>query len=400
MCCVNPKRKHAGLFAIFAPLMFASLVLLAFSNGIHIDGIDPPEGYPGTKVRAFGGGATPNGVVEALFGRSVNQTVFIGNDTIPIVIIDGNMTVGWTTADNMGYWEIIFAVPEVLPGNYTIYVINNETLSSDSSGFGVLWNITIVPVTPSFQISRVSPSAGPSGTVVQLCFDGASGGEVRIYFNGISIANVTAYYWSGYWSGCSAFHVPDVAPGNYTITALDVASNKTSTAMFTVTPPAIINVSPSEAAIGSKITISGERFSPRTQMFLTFEDLLFFTPIYTNEEGRFNATIFVPVVNSGNYTIKAVGAYYYEEGPKALANVSFRVTMGLDMIFKRMDDIQNALNQTQGSTQLANEESSAAKENAQSAQVMAGEARMYALAATVFAVITAVLCATMLFKKR
>ena len=135
-------------------------------------------------------------------------------------------------------------------------------------------------------------------------------------------------------------------------------------------------------------------------MFLTFEDLLFFTPIYTNEEGRFNATIFVPVVNSGNYTIKAVGAYYYEEGPKALANVSFRVTMGLDMIFKRMDDIQNALNQTQGSTQLANEESSAAKENAQSAQVMAGEARMYALAATVFAVITAVLCATMLFKKR
>jgi len=413
MHVVNIKGKIAGLSVLSVMLMFVSLVLPAFANGIYIRGIDPPEGYPGTKVLVLGGGATPNGTVVALLSGTVNQTIIVGNDTIPIIIRDGNMTVGWTTADDMGYWEIPFSVPMVLPGNYTVYALDNETLSSDSIGFGVLWEI--IPSPPSFRISNISPSAGPPGTVVQICVDGASGEEVRIYFDTINVVNITIIYWGGdRWGGCASFCVPDVELGNYTITALDVESNTTDIALFTVTPPPTIYASPQEAPIGSKITITGEGFSPGTGIFLTFEDLLFFTPIYADENGEFNTTIFVPVVNSGNYTIKAVDTYYYGEGPKALANVSFKVTIGLDTLFEKMDDIQNALNQTQNSTQTANDEASlanvaanSAKDEAysaaslaESALAMANEARIYALTTMIFAIITAALSATILIKRK
>lgn len=394
---VNIKGKIAVFSVLSVMLMFVSLVLPAFANGIYIRGIDPPEGYPGTKVLVLGGGATPNGTVVALFEH-------IEHREDPVVVV--NQTVGWTVADAGGHWEIGFAVPEVPPGNCTVYAIDNETLTSDAIGFGVLAAYV------GIRIDYVSPNAGPVGTNVYISGSGATAKSlVMLYFDQRSVTNTTAYDW-GSWS--ASFQVPDVALGNYTITALDVESNTTDTAMFTVTPPPTIYASPQEAPIGSKITINGEGFSPGTGIFLTFEDLLFFTPIYVDENGKFNTTIFVPVVNSGNYTIKAVDTYYYGEGPKALANVTFRVTIGLDTLFEKMDDIQNALNQTQSSTQTANDEASLAnvaaneakdeallaKEAAESALAMANEARIYALTTMIFAIITAALSATILIKRK
>lgn len=396
MHVVNVKGKIAVLSVMSVMLMFASLVLPAFADGIYIRGINPPEGYPGTKVLVLGGGATPNGTVVALFEH-------IEHREDPAVVV--NQTVGWTVADAGGHWEIIFSVPEVPPGNCTVHVIDNETLTSDAIGFGVLAAYV------GIRIDYVSPHAGPVGTNVYISGSGATAkGLVMLYFDHRNVANTTAYDWG--WS--ASFQVPDVEPGNYTIMALDVASNTTDTAMFTVTPPPTIYASPQEAPIGSKITISGEGFSPGTGIFLTLEDLLFFTPIYVDENGKFNTTIFVPVVNSGNYTIKAVGTYYYLEGLKALANVSFRVTIGLDTLFEKMDDIQDALNQTQSSIQTANDEASlanvasneakdeatAAKEAAESALAMANEARIYALTTMIFAIITAALSATILIKRK
>ncbi|RLI41096.1 hypothetical protein DRO59_07790, partial [Candidatus Bathyarchaeota archaeon] len=375
------------------------------TSKIYIRGIDPTQGPTGTKVRVFGGGATPNGKVVALLSGPVNQTIVTISSTGNVIIIV-NMTVGWTNADDAGFWEISFYVPDVPLGNYTVYVVDNGSLTSDAIGFAVL------PTQTGIKISNVSPVSGPPSTLVLISGDRAtSNGEVKVYFDSISVANTTAYDWGG-WS--ASFQVPDVEPGKYTITALDVTSNTTDTALFTVTPPPTIYVSPQEASIGSEITINGEGFSPGTGIFLTFEDLLFFTPIYTDENGEFNVTIFVPAVNSGNYTIKAVGTYYYGEPPKALANVSLAVIAGLDTLFEKMDDIQNALNQTQNSTQTAKDEASlanvsasdakdeatAAKEAAESALAMAKEARTYALTTMIFAIITAALSATILVKKK
>jgi len=305
-------------------LLFVSLVLLSLYpalasalkivRGIYIDDIEPPEGSPGTKVYVYGGGATPNGTVEALLS---DEEIVVINQTVVVI---GNMSLGWTIADAEGYWEIIFVVPEVAPGNYTVFAVDNETRTVDAIGFFVL------PAYVGIRIEHVSPQSGPPGTVVYLSGSGATTrGQVRIYFDETNVANTTAKDW-GWWS--VSFTVPPVEPGEYTITALDVISNTTDIASFTVTPPPTIHVSPSEASIGSKITISGEGFPSGTGLFLTLEDFVLFSPITTDERGEFNVTLFVPMVNSGDYTVKAITTYPYPV--KAVANTSFTVTLGVD----------------------------------------------------------------------
>jgi hypothetical protein len=105
---------------------------------ILIKGIDPDHGPPESKATLFGSDATPNGAVEALFSGPVNQTIVIGNDSIPIIIIgQGNISVGWTVATYYGTWEITFNVPSVPVGDYAVYAFDNETSTSDVIGFTV-----------------------------------------------------------------------------------------------------------------------------------------------------------------------------------------------------------------------------------------------------------------------
>jgi len=191
-------------------------------------------------------------------------------------------------------------------------------------------------------IEYVSPQSGHVGTSVYVSGIGATpNDEVRVYFDETNVANTTAENW-GWWS--VSFEVPDVEPGNYTIMALDVTTNTTGTTSFTVTPPPTIHVSPSEAAIGSKIIITGEGFTPNQGIFITFEDLLLFRPIITDENGEFNVTLFVPMVNSGNYTIKAITTYPIPTYPylATIANASFTVTLGVDTLLSQYASLNSS----------------------------------------------------------
>jgi len=210
------------------------------------------------------------------------------------------------------------------------------------------------------------PYEGASGAFFDLRGYGGTG-EIRVYFDGTLVANTTA---GDYWS--LRFQIPDVAPGKYVITVLDVASNTTDTAFFYVP---IIHVSPQEAPIGSKIIIRGEFFIPGQYIsrVLIWEDALSYGLPITDEKGGFNVTLFVPVVNSGNYTLKV-----FHEKMK-LANASFRVTIGLDTLY-------NALSQTQSTAQTARNEALSAK--------------TYALIAMIFSIIAVVLLAIMLIRRK
>jgi len=290
---------------------------------IKITGIRPPEGPPGVKGLIVGEGATPNGIIVALFENISDIVVTINN-----VSNSSNITLGWTIADKDGYWEIWFAVPSVPPGEYLVYVVDNTTQTSDSTIF--------VVTAAQFKIEYVSPQSGPVGTSVYLSGSGATpNGEVRIYFDETNVVNTTAKDWDR-WS--TSFEVPEVNLGNYTIMALDVTTNTRDTVSFAVTPPPTIRVSPTEAPIGSKISIAGEGFTPKQSIFITFEDLLLLSPITTDENGEFNVTLFVPMVNSGNYTIKATIVYPYQV---AIANVSFTVTLGIDTLFREFANLKS-----------------------------------------------------------
>jgi hypothetical protein len=356
------------------------------ASQIYIRGIYPPQAAPETKVSLFGGNATPGGAVEGLFGGLFNQTIYFGNDSVPIITIGtGNVSLGVCYADADGYWELIFNVPQVSAGNYSIYAFDNETLTSDAIGFGVL------PGQPQIRIAYVSAYSGLANTTIYVSGDGATANsEVRLYFSGSSVANTTALQ-EGQWT--ASFSVPNVAAGNYIITAVDAASSTRDTATFTMTAPPTIHVFPQEAPVGSKITVTGEGFTGNTGIYIAFEDMLLLSPIFINEDGAFNTTIFVPAINSGNCTIKIIGAYYTQLGLSTLAQTNFTVTAGLDTLFQTIDDIKQALNQTQNTAQTALDEASRATEAAKAAEAQASEAKTYALIAMISIIVTLILSA-------
>lgn len=383
MSVFKGKVRSFGLLSLLGSILLMSFPLIVTTDAdIRIEGMDPTEGSPGTWVNIFGDGATSNGTVIILFG---------------------DLTVEETFADTYGWWEGSLKVPSVPPGEYMVYAVDEVTETNDSVSF--------IVTLPHIWIDYVYPHSGSVGTRIEVHGCGATPyGEVRVYFHETSVYDTMAW-GDGCWS--AYFVVPHVEPGSYVIKALDVATSTTDTAVFEMTPPPTIHVSAPEAAIGSKITITGEGFRSERSLYIGFEDLLFFTPIYVDEKGEFNATVFVPVVNSGNCTIKAVDTYYYGESRQALANVSFRVTVGLDTLFQMMDDTQNALNQTQNMTQpvrdevslakdaanSAKDEATAAKESAESAVAMANEARTYVLTTMMFAIIATALSAIVLIKR-
>ena len=276
-------------------------------------------------------------------------------------------------------------------------------------------------------IEHVSPTSGSPGTHVYIR-GGRASGEVMIYFDGKSVSNVTERDW---WT--TYFEVPDVPPGEYTITALDVATNTTDTAIFTVITPPTLTISPPEAPMGSKILIFGEGFTSGMSLFITFEDLISFSSIFSmitvGENGTFNTTMILPVVNSGNYTIKAIGSSFYFPYQTS-ATVSFRVTKGLDTLFEELEALREAINQTGCSdpceeddlsntneTSATGEESSnesaqanvdtdssyveelALREGLESAEYMAFEARIFALVAIIIAIVASVLAVVILLKR-
>jgi hypothetical protein len=201
------------------------------ASHIYIDDIRPAEGTLGTECIINGGGATPNGTVVAMISGPVNQTVVvIGSNPLKTqenVTVVVNMTLGWTVADADGYWSIPFTVPNVSPGEYIIYVVDNGTLTSDSTKFNVL------PTTPTqIRIEYISPSEGYTGTMVFIAGHGATPkSQVEIFFDRLNVANTEAFSDGG-WS--TSFNVPEVSPGNYTILALDVVSGTSDKALFKV----------------------------------------------------------------------------------------------------------------------------------------------------------------------
>ena len=130
---------------IVACMKYSAVVSQISGNGVYIIGIEPSQVYSGTSVRVYGGGTTPKGLVESLIHGPVNQTVFVSNNSLPFVIVGpGNLTLGSAYTSESGDWEIDFVTPNLAPGEYDVYVLDNETLSSDAIPFEVQVNVTVI----------------------------------------------------------------------------------------------------------------------------------------------------------------------------------------------------------------------------------------------------------------
>lgn len=344
--------------------------------GVQIDGIDPGTAYWGDTVRIYGTGATPNGFVLAMLNISADAPVYMANTTEGTIEFGPNATLGGAQAQASRDWEIFFAVPLVSPKTYTVFVEDNETSTSDKVSLSILTK----PI-PPFTIDTMTPSSGKPGTEVQLggfgcCYEG-----LRVYFDGTVVAELTTltnYAWS------VSFTIPTVPFGNYTVMVVDVLSSGNLSRQFTVGVLPTLHLSPSEGAVGSRLTIYGEDFPAEEPLYITFEDTLL-AAAYVNDSGTFKVTIFVPMVYSGNYVIKANYPVNASGQWLTIASAQFSVTAGVDIYNQRLAELNSALNQVQINIQ-----------SVLAMQETVREARLYALIAMILSAIAVVAVAILI----
>ena len=192
----------------------------------QISGISPSSGIIGTQVTVSGSGfQATKGANSAIYFNGVTGTVISWSDTQIIASVPANTTTG------------------------AIKVTVNSVASNQDQVFTV----------PNPLIAGITPSSGPVGTTVQISGSGfgASQGSSTLQFHassGNSNASVTS------WSDSSiTATVPSTATsGNVLVTVGGVTTS--SNVQFTVPPPQVNSITPSNGIAGTQITVSGSGF--------------------------------------------------------------------------------------------------------------------------------------------
>jgi hypothetical protein len=177
------------------------------------------QGAPGMSVTAFGSGYRP--------GESVHVTF---NATL----------VGATTANTGGTFGLSFDVADLAIGNYNVVATGESSGATAATTF----NINQSGARFSFSIQQAVP--GSAMIVTGLGFQ--PGDAVNLTFNDAAVGSVTADTTGGF---SASIIVPDLAAGQYTVTAHGQAAGVSTTAPFTVlaaTATAVPVVAPTATA--------------------------------------------------------------------------------------------------------------------------------------------------------
>ena len=207
------------------------------SNGLYfragsfpaISSLSPQQGPAGTPV-------TING---QNFGASQ-----VSGSTVTFGGVDAGTATTWTDT------KIVISVPTGVPnGATTIYV----TTTANGTSNGVFFRVGVYPA-----ISSLSPQSGPTGTSVTI--NGQNFGASQISGSTVTFGGVAAVPTS--WTDTRiVVPVPSGAPlGGLTIYVTTAANGTSNGVYFANTTPSISSLSPSSAAVGTSVTISGSNF--------------------------------------------------------------------------------------------------------------------------------------------
>jgi hypothetical protein len=232
--------------------------------------LTPDWGPPNRQVTINGYNFTACGKVRIYFGITPVDSV---------------------TADSSGSITYTLMVPKVLPGLYTIKAIDLANNYYVTAPFTV--------PTPAIQLN---PDGGPPGTRVTVTGGNFTiGGEVRIYFDTTSVANVTRTGINGDFS--TDFTVPPVAViGPHTVRAYDVETTYNATAIFTVGP--VITISPTTGPPATKVTVTGSGFTANQTVQIYFDTTLV-KSVNASLTGTIDTWFLIPDATAGTHHIKA-----------------------------------------------------------------------------------------------
>jgi hypothetical protein len=158
--------------------------------------------------------------------------------------------------------------------------------------------------TPGAGLS-LSPSSAPAGAAIVINGSGFQPGEtVNVMFNGGSIGTPTANT-SGQFS--QPFTVPNLAPGQFGLTATGQSSGRTTSTTFTITQPGPgLTLSPTQGAAGSELTVSASGYRPGETVQVTFNGTSVGQDT-ADTNGAVSVKVTVPSLGPGQYTVVATG---------------------------------------------------------------------------------------------
>ena len=206
--------------------------------------------------------------------------------------------VGTFTAGSAGTYTLTFRMPEAKKDIYTVYLTNNAYVEKAKTTFEVLPSV------------KIDPEEGPVGTEVTLYGYGFDANKAfRIKFKDTVITKDTDKA-DGKGSWTLSYTIPDTPGDSY---AFNVGPKSDPDEVwvskyFEVTPEIAVNTE--SGTVGQTIEISGTGFaSEEEDIEITFdgESVRTNNLVIADENGSWEATIRVPPVQRGTYTIDASG---------------------------------------------------------------------------------------------
>ncbi len=210
-------------------------------------------------------------------------------------------------------YKIEITIPEDVAGTHYIIVKDETTGASSFTAFKIL---------PKITLSVTSGLPGDTVTVSGTGFAGSVNVTIRFqnatYDKDITPSVVPVTSSKGSFS--ASVTVPDVAYGNYNISAKDAKGNVVN-ATFAV--KATITLSPTEGPSGTVVTVTGRGFTAEAGKAITVtingSSVPVVASIKTTASGNFTGQFIIPTLAKGNYQINATDGKYW-------ATASFKVT--------------------------------------------------------------------------
>ena len=253
---------------------------------------------------------------------------------INITLDDTVVTSTFTSANNVGTWNIVYNLPDIPRGEHMFGAQGNATYASE---------VAKVPfiVTPW---SKIEPASGEVGTEAIVRGYGFKTGEV-----GISISWDDEVIASGLNADTEGniekpITVPASFYGKHAIGMFGkvyTLKGKVPKTYFEVLPS--LTLETDTAATGEKITIRGTGFNAKDKLILTFDGDEVAPPLRSDELGSFRTNFTVPQTAASKHTI-AVSDSKNNTAEAALTTVKFAASAAPNSVSPPNDEIMAVFN--------------------------------------------------------
>jgi len=244
---------------------------------------------------------------SGIVGESITLTGsrFAANERDIQILFDGETVVTDIKADDAGYWEESFEVPEMPTGEYSVTAEGAQTKKEDISEFSF-------EIKPDIILSAYAGYVGMNLTVIGRGF--TANEDVNIMYDGSQVETATT---NGQGSFDVSFLMPQSIYGERQVTAGYSGQNAAS-ATFTMEsdpPPVPALISPPD---GGRVGLIGRRVTPTFEWSEVPDDsgVYYHLQIATSDEVTANGEFVEPVISitdltETSYTLEEADALPY-----------------------------------------------------------------------------------------